>query len=412
MPTKLRNIIFIAICICALSIAFIYQGAKWAHVLPASFNNGTYSYLEGAKLQTRPKLTLSNIKKGTFQTQTEKWLTTKVPKRDSVMLLNAKVQRGIIKTANLACGFETIPTFYGSKYIYNSKTGTLAECSVQITDQEVENLNDAAVQINAFSEVHPELTSVTVALPSNISRSEINPSYLLTSKPQGQDFRFNSFFSKLNSNVSYVDLSCDDLEQYQHEFFSTDTHWNIQGATRAYTEIMKQAYPELRVASLKNFVTYEQPAFYGNLARNGLLIPKVSDKIKDYTLDLSNTEISINGKQASSESISHSQLYQEHRYNTNQLVDRYTEYFHQNPTDDITFKSNNNTSRDLLIIGDSHMNCCERFFAASFDKVIRIDQRYNKIALSNIIEAEGITDVLLLVAPARLNSSVLTKWSD
>ena len=108
MPTKLRNIIFIAICICALSIAFIYQGAKWAHVLPASFNNGTYSYLEGAKLQTRPKLTLSNIKKGTFQTQTEKWLTTKVPKRDSVMLLNAKVQRGIIKTANLACGFDTV----------------------------------------------------------------------------------------------------------------------------------------------------------------------------------------------------------------------------------------------------------------------------------------------------------------
>ena len=74
-PHKLRNIIFIAICICALSIAFIYQGAKWAHVLPASFNNGTFSYLENANLQGRPSPSYANIKNGTFQKQVEKWIT-------------------------------------------------------------------------------------------------------------------------------------------------------------------------------------------------------------------------------------------------------------------------------------------------------------------------------------------------
>ena len=410
MPVKLRNIVFVIICICAFSILFIYQGAKVAHVLQESFNNGTYSYLEAAKLQTRPEVSLENIKNGTFQTQTEKWLTTKVPKRDSVMLFNAKVQRGVIKTANLACGFETIPTYFGSNHVWKSKTGALATLSAQITDSEVKNLNDAAVQINTFTELHPELASVTVALPDHISRSEINPSFLLTSNPQGKDFKFENFISKLDSNVNYVDLSCDNLEQYQHEFFSTDPHWNIHGAARAYAEIMKQVYPTLGLASLKNAVSYEQPAFYGVFARVGLLIPKEPDLIQDYTLDLSDIEITINEKQISFENVSHSQLYHEHRYNTNRLTDRYAEYFHQNPKENITFKSNNKTERNLLIIGDSYMNCCERFFATSFDKVIRTDLRYNKIELSDLIDEEDITDVLLLVHPARLNSSILTKW--
>ena len=86
MSTKIRNIIFVFICICVFSTAFIYIGADKMHILPSNLenskdvNNNPYSYLEGAKLQTRPKLTTDNFIKGTFQSQCEKWLGAKVPK--------------------------------------------------------------------------------------------------------------------------------------------------------------------------------------------------------------------------------------------------------------------------------------------------------------------------------------------
>ena len=164
MTPLFRNISFIIICICALSIAFIYQGAKWAHVLPASFNNGTYSYLEGAKLQARPKVTLENIKKGTFQTQTEKWLTAKVPKRDSVILFNAFVQRSIIKTANIATGFDVYPTFFGSSYNYSETEDALYVTLKKQSSEQLQRYEEATTALNNFANKYKDL-SVNAEIP-------------------------------------------------------------------------------------------------------------------------------------------------------------------------------------------------------------------------------------------------------
>ena len=410
MPTKLRNIIFIAICICALSIAFIYQGAKWVHVLPASFNNGTFSYLENANLQGRPSPSYANIKNGTFQKQVEKWIDTKIPKRDSVMLFNAKVQRGIIKTANLACRFDTIPTYFGSNYVYDYKIGIIAPLAHK-TSIGAGSLKNAAEAINDFINSQSVLTSFTVAIPDEISVSESNPTYALVSNAQGRDFRWENFVSQLSPEVNYVDLSCENEYTHSLRYFFTDTHWNITGAASAYSKIMKTAYPTLNETTLKNLITYEEPNYYGNMARRGLLLPAKPDKIQDYVVDLDSTTITINDSQVSYEDISHSKLFNEHQYSTQELIDRYTEYFHGNVAK-LKFETDNKTSRNLLILGDSYSNCCEKFFAKSFDKVVRIDRRHNTDALSDIIEEEHITDVLLLVVPSRLNASVLTRWAD
>ena len=201
MTTKIRNIIFIAICICALSIAFIYQGAKWAHVLPESFNNGTFSYLENANLQGRPSPSYANVKNGTFQKQVEKWIDTKVPKRDSVMLFNAKVQRGVIKTANLACGFDTIPTFFGSKYSANECLEAVFPTSIQQSNDVSENYKRSFQAINGFVQNHANLNFV-MANPDRIEQSEANPSYNLTSAPISNEYKHVNFVGKLDARTN------------------------------------------------------------------------------------------------------------------------------------------------------------------------------------------------------------------
>ena len=394
MPTKIRNIIFIIICICALSIAFIYVGAKKMNVLPASYNNGTYSYLEGAKLQTRPKLTLSSIKKGTFQTQTEKWLTTKVPKRDSVMLLNAKVQRGMIKVANLACGFETIPTYYGSMYSCNESLNAVFYTSVQKSDEISQKMQMSAEAINKFVEEHPNLT-YTLAIPDIIRHSEASPTFSLTSNPIDDEWRHSEFVDKLDPRIKYVDLTYADTNDYYEKYFRTDHHWNIEGAYEAFRKIMNASYPELDALTFTEYdkVTYQEPKFFGTGSRSGLYIPKVSDLISDYITDLSSVSIKIDGKEVASDEVEDVEKYTNKTYAKEELIDRHSDYFHVNKGL-VTYHRESGNSRNLLIFGDSYLSSCDRFYAFSFDNVVKVDQQKFKGSLQKLIEENNITDVL------------------
>ena len=411
MPTKIRNIIFITICICTLSIAFIYLGAKKATVLPSSFINETYSYLEGTKLQARPEISLDNIKKGIFQKQTEKWLTTKVPKRDSVLLFNAKVQRGVIKTANSAFGFDTIPTFFGSDYSYVSRLNYLVQNSIKNTKERIQHLNDSASAINEFESEHKNL-KFTIALVERINYTEANPTYSLISDAEGKDDRWNNFASKLDPQIDFIDLSIKDEEMRSKLFFKSDHHWNITGASIAFQKIMNEAYPELTQAEFGEITIYDKPAFYGTLSRNGLMADITPDSISDYIIDMSDIQIEINNKESKQEDVEHIMMYNSESWKKERFQNRYGEYFHGDVAK-IVFSSAKQTGRNLLLIGDSYSNLCDRFFAKSFDNVVEIDQRTNKESLDELIKSYGITDVLFLSNYSILDKGrdVLTKWS-
>ena len=393
-PHKLRNIIFIIICICALSTAFIYLGVKTAHVLPTSFNNGTYSYLERAKLQTRPEATLENFKDGTFQSQTETWLTTKVPKRDSVMLLNAKMQRKVIETANLLTGFQTIPTFYGSNFAYNENLEVITRTSVQQSEEASRNFNRAAQAINEFASNHSDL-SFTIAIPDRSDTSEASPTYPLTSKPIDNDYRQTQFINLLDPSIKYVDLTCSSTTEHFEKYFRMDHHWNIEGAVDAYKKIMQNAFPDLEQVDFTNKIEYDVPEFWGYDARWGLITTLNGDRISDYEVDLTGISIKINDTEKSSEDVEHVKKYENKKYNKQALEDRHNEYFHTNVAK-IEFTSQKNTNRNLLIIGDSYLHSCERFYAHSFDKVVHIDSEVFKDSLQQLIDSNNITDVLFL----------------
>ena len=394
MPAKLRNITFIVICICALSIAFIYQGAKKMNVLPASFNNGTYSYLEGAKLQTRPAVSLENIKKGTFQTQTEKWLTAKVPKRDSVMLFNAKVQRGVIKAANLACGFETVPTYFGSEYAYTEKFDLLEEVIDKQTDKLAESYQTLASTINKFAEKYPNI-NVSFSMPDRVSHSESNPTNSLVSNSTNHIFKSENLIKRLNSSVKVVDLSTSSTQDFLEKYYRTDHHWNIVGAYEAYEKIMLTCYPELPTYKHGNLITYEKPNMYASASRKGLMLPKIADKLTDFDTDFSDLKVSIQGKEAENEDVRHVQKYKSGQFNQERFTERYGEYFYYSKTTKLQYTSKNHRGRNMLIIGDSYTNSIDSFFAEVFDVTIKIDQRYNKESVSSLIRANNITDVLI-----------------
>ena len=369
-----------------------------AHVLPASFNNGTYSHLEGAKLQTHPKLTLANITKGTFQSQTEKWLTTKVPKRDSVMLFNAKMQRGVIKIANLTCEFETIPTFFGAKNSFTEKHNVLQSTSVQKTKEIATNYQSAARAINNFASKHPDL-NMTLAIPDRISYSENNPTFSLTSNPIDTTFKNENFIGMLSTDIKYVNIFSSSTEEHLDDFFKTDHHWNIKGGAKAFNKVATEGSLCVNTLKVDNFIYWDQPIFYGSFSRTGLMTIEGGDNLIDYQADLEGVKIYINGKEAEQEDVVHMKLYTNKSFNKHLFTNRHPEYFH-NRFAKLEFMSENHNGKQLLIVGDSYSNSIQRFFAKSYEKVVCLDHEYTskaQLSLSRIMEENNFTDVLFLM---------------
>ena len=393
--------------------AFLYIGASKAHILPATFNNGKYSYLEGSTLQTRPKFTIKSFAEGTFQTNFEKWLGSKVPKRDSVILFNAKTQFEVISIANRIFDFGCIPTFFGSGYSYKKNTDFIYPTILTKTQKLATSLTNAANAINEFKKSESGIT-LTVALADRSSMSDANPTKSLVSNPTNNSFIYSNFYTNLDSEITIVDLSYSKSEDYEQDFFKTDHHWNIKGATKAYTKIMNQAYPNLETTIFEKSVEYTSPSFNGANARRSLKLVDVQDRVSDYLLDASDLSIKIDGKTSSIQDVCHQEKYESSQFSINSFTNRYGEYFHDDKAK-IEFNSENHTKRNLLIIGDSYSNNCERFFAKSFDKTIAIDLRYSKEDLHSLISDNKITDVLLLTSkttPATNAEQVLTKWKE
>ena len=402
MSTKIRNIIFIFICICVFSTVFIYLGTKKMNILPESYINGTYSYLEGAKLQSRPTFSLENFTKGTFQTQTEKWIGTKVPKRDSVMLFNAKVQRSVINVANTAFNFDSIPTYFGSKYAYTKSLDLISRQSNQKSETYAEKYQQVAQAINEFVEDNPNL-NVTFAIPSRLEFSENNPTFNLTSNPIDKEFRTENLIEKLNSSVNYVDIFTDSLDEQMEEFFRTDPHWSIKGAKSAFDKLVTDGSLGLDSVAVGEYVQFEKPDFYGSSSRASLMLSKDSDHITDYVLDFTGFKIYINNESVELNEIDGCVSYQNGNYDKKNLFkDRYTEYFQKakGRPSKLEFVSENKNGKQLLVIGDSYTSAIQRFFAYSYEKVVRLDHEESlkaNVSLKGTISENNFTNVLILL---------------
>ena len=158
---------------------------------------------------------------------------------------------------------------------------------------------------------------------------------------------------------------------------------------------MNSAFPELDQIEFANKIEYDEPEYWGSHSRRGLMKTLPGDKITDYVINMNGITIEINDKESNLENLEHIDTYNNRLFAKNLLSDRYIEYFHNN-LQKVELISNEHTNRNLLIIGDSYVNPCERFYALSFDKVVHVDTQSFKDSLQQLTNENNFTDVLIL----------------
>jgi len=196
----------------------------------------------------------------------------------------------------------------------------------------------------------------------------------------------DAFTSELNDSINVSKLEALSTKEYLNYFYKTDHHYNANGALRAYEDILNM----MGIDSTNDFEikTIKKP-YYGSMAKSTL-----NDSISD-ELQAIDTNIEMSLKE-SNDAIKPMVI----KDTKNKFYDYYIGYFN-GQFDEVTYKYDNYTGRNLLIIGDSISWQIDYLIASKFDETHVINMRFgkwknNNLKLKEYIEDNNITDILFL----------------
>lgn len=183
----------------------------------------------------------------------------------------------------------------------------------------------------------------------------------------------------------------------EYLYYRTDHHWTSLGCYYAYQHWMEEAG-----ASAHPLSWYRQEPlshqFFGTTYSKANLYTAKPDTITAFFPGDGNTfSVSYNNGQIETDTL-YERSYLEKK-------DKYSVFLNGNqPVTKIT--SQNKNGKKLLLIKDSYANTFAQFAACDFEEVILIDLRYYRTNLDALVQAEGVTDILVLYNMQGFSSDV------
>lgn len=331
-----------------------------------------FSAEENRLLQTMPKPSISSIFSGRFETKAESYAA------DQFMLRNMFIK---IKSS-----FDTSLGSTESNNVFMCKDNYLMENISKADAKKMENNYNSLAKLK---QLYPNINMDFMLVPNaaNIMSDKL-PLFAVT---EDQNKQMDDFFKKIQSiGINPVDVRAtfkknkEKIELYYH----TDHHWTTDGAYLAYQDFAKKN-------KLNSNIKYDALAvkndFRGTLASKSGFTNGLNDMIKIY--------LPKEGQNYKNSVIFYSDTKEKttefYKLNNLKKKDTYTVFGGSNHPI-YSIKTPVSSQRKLLLIKDSYANSFIPFLSQDYREIIVIDPRYFFDDISEIIKANGITDVLFL----------------
>jgi hypothetical protein len=187
--------------------------------------------------------------------------------------------------------------------------------------------------------------------------------------------------------------SMDDHLKY---YYRTDHHWTVHAILLAYEDIydlLSINYPEISpMLQIENIHQFEDIEFLGLLARQSFF-PIESDKFSVEIVEFPPYEMYI-GENLITEDFR--SRYFSGDYSMVPYTNHYNE-FYGNVTDLIEYRFDNDSNRNLLILGSSFRNAMDPLLASHYQNTYCVDLRYYiNFSLSDFLAAFDVDDILII----------------
>lgn len=331
-----------------------------------------FSAEENRLLQTMPKPSISSIFSGRFETKAESYAA------DQFMLRNMFIK--IKSSFDISLGSTE------SNNVFMCKDNYLMENISKADAKKMENNYNSLAKLK---QLYPNINMDFMLVPNaaNIMSDKL-PLFAVT---EDQNKQMDDFFKKIQSiGINSVDVRAtfkknkEKIELYYH----TDHHWTTDGAYLAYQDFAKKN-------KLNSNIKYDALAvkndFRGTLASKSGFTNGLNDMIKIY--------LPKEGQNYKNSVIFYSDTKEKttefYKLNNLKKKDTYTVFGGSNHPI-YSIKTPVSSQRKLLLIKDSYANSFIPFLSQDYREIIVIDPRYFFDDISEIIKANGITDILFL----------------
>lgn len=328
----------------------------------------SYSENENRYLAQMPAFSFSALFDGSFTTDFESYVTDQFAFRDAWV--------GVKTISEMALQKKD------SGGVYFAKDHYLIEMFDSIDQEQYEkNLKHVADFSQRMVSAGLSVHTMLVPTAGSVYRDKL-PAY---APEVDQDALFDQAAAIIPGIIDVRETLKNHTAEYL--YYRTDHHWTSLGCYYAY-----QHWREENEAPARALSWYcQEPltnTFFGTTYSKANLYTAKPDTITAFLPgDGNKFSVSYNNGQMETNTL-YERSYLEKK-------DKYSVFLNGNqPITKIT--SENKNGKKLLLIKDSYANTFAQFAACDFEEVILIDLRHYKTSLDNLVEQEGITDILIL----------------
>lgn len=350
----------------------------------AVFPDRAFSDTENRYLKKKPEFSQQKFLDGSFGKEYEEYLSDQFPFRDSLVALQAVAQRGMLKG-------DVNSVYFGSDNCYierfdreNMVTDRLQkniESLLKASARWKQDLGEEHVRVMLVPSASQILTDSLPAFASPWDQTEVYSMIEETVKTQEK--------GKL-TDTSWLLRPDQVLKSHRDEelYYRTDHHWTTRGAYYGFClwmESIGMKVPEENMFQ-KETVTKD---FLGTI-HSKLNLSMEKDRV----------EVWIPFEEEGEYTVYYDGMPKPHHslYEQKNLTgrDKYTVFLDGNHalTEIVNEKAENR--KRLLLVKDSYAHCFVPFAAPYFERIYMVDLRYLNQKLSDLMEKEAITDVLVL----------------
>lgn len=319
------------------------------------FEAEDFSYKENRYLAEYPKFSWDKFYDSSYMTEVEEFIDDHLWEREGWIYLKNSL--------------ESISGKRDIENVYLGKEGYLFE-KMTSSNFNYENFKQNIQIIEEFSKKYPNTSFLLV--PSK--------GYILKDKlPSFAPYIDEEELFKISKQKSFqfIDVLPTFLEhQSEYIYYKTDHHWTTLGAFYAYQTWKKQAFKEDYTWTLKS------DNFKGSLDSKVLGINNTQDEIW-IANDKSDDELIKNSTR---------DLYD---FEKLKEKDQYQLFLGGN-TGEVTFETNQNNKKSLLLFKDSFANSFIPFLIKDYQYIYIIDLRYFNQDIASYIEKVHPTEILFL----------------
>ncbi len=349
--------ILLAVFICCFSI------------LSLALPDKEFSENENRYLTNFPEFSVEALISGKYIASVEAYLQDHFPMRDFFVSGKAEAELLLGKDQNNG--------------VYFGEGGYMIEQFFSASEAEL----DKKIQyINSFIE---KLDGVEVHFTLAPSSNLVNGDKLPTDRPDDDISAVLDYInSKVNGEIVNLSKVLTDINKVQQLYFKTDHHWNAYGAYYAYCEIMVSMghtpiaiseYDKVVLADdFKGTMLSQSGFFFAGGEEFAVLQNKnKADLVVNYVMTGVQTDTLFSDKYLSEK-------------------DKYAYFLDGNHPLITVENANAPIDEHILIVKDSYANIMVPYLADSFSKVTIVDLRFYQGSISEYVEAEGVSDVIIL----------------